>query len=426
MNKAEIFARLSERYAQIAASPDCKAIERTLGALDSPYSYYVVLSDDERAQVRCEWLALAAQLGFAPKKPKPHKPRSAPALPPRVLAFFGNDECLPHRPRAADDYTLGTQRCSWLQAQGLRSIELNPPAHICWLVFDCDHTDHNRWQNAGLPQPSFITINPDNGHHHVAYRLSAPVCRSENARRHPLEYLHAVEKAMRQALGGDPNYSRVLTKNPLHPAWVTIRLQPMPAYSLAQLAATVDLKKPDDTPDAPKGRRSHQFAERLSTTASGWRNRALFDAVRQRPVIEKDIKSYAAGCNALFPQPLPASEVISIAKSIERYETRRIRSKSASDAFRSRQAARGRLGGRPQTTARSQPWLAAGVSRATWYRQQRAFPPAADRQDPHPGAPCPGRAATIQDSRPWEALGLSRATWYRRRLQDGLVNGETK
>ena len=431
LNQAQILARLSERHARIAASESDRTtrqdIQQTLDALDSKHSYYVVLSAEEREQIRTEWQALAARHGMriAQKKTPTRSTNSAPKLPPAVLAFFGGSECLPHRPRAADDYTLGSRRVSWASAQSMRSIELNPPAHIHWLVFDCDHVDHNRWQSAGLPQPSFITINPHNGHHHVVYCLSTPVCRSERARTRPLEYLRAVQEAMRLALCGDPHYAGVLTKNPLHPAWTTLRSQPMPAYALGELAATVDLKQTGSS--APKGcgsRRARDPAG-LAEVGVGGRNRALFDAVRQRPASCEGIQRYADRCNAMFPEPLPASEVIDIVASIERYESGRTGRKAA-EAFRSRQVARGRLGGRPQTTAKSLPWLAVGVSRATWYRQQRASPPVAARQDPYPGASCPARVATTQDSRPWEALGISRASWYRRRLQDGLLNAETR
>lgn len=419
MTKAQILARLSERHAQIAASPDVldkstrEAIERTLEALDSPHSLYVVLSADERAQVRAQWQALTPHQGTAPKKSR-GKLRPAPGLPPAVLAFFGSSEYLPHRPRAADDYTLGIQRMSWERAQSLRSIELNPPAYIHWLVFDCDHADHERWKSAGLPEPSFITINPGNSHHHVVYRLSAPVCRSERARAHPLEYLRAVEEAMRDALGGDPDYARLLTKNPLHPAWVTIHPQVMPSYSLAQLAATVDLKRADEKPGTKVSRSSREFAERLSTTASGGRNRALFDAVRQRPTTERNIRDYAERCNAMFPTPLPLSEVISIAKSIERYEISKRGNKATSEALRSRQAARGRLGGRPRTTGISQPWEGDGVSRSTWYRKKASVPvssPAAGQQ--HTSKRRTGRPAATKDTQPWLGMGISRSKWYR-------------
>jgi hypothetical protein len=49
------------------------------------------------------------------------------------------------------------------------------------------------------------------------------------------------------------------------------------------------------------------------------------------------------------------------------------------------------------------PWIAAGISRATWYRRRGAETPVS-------------RAAA---GKPWEALGVSRASWYRRGKSSG-------
>lgn len=413
--KAQVLARLNARHAQIAASePNHKArqtIQHTLDALDSQYSYYVVLSDQEKALIRSDWLALAVQMGMWIKQRKTRSQTSkmASELPQRVATFFGRTDSLPIRPRATDDYKQGVQRMSWKSAQSKRSIELNPPAHIYWLLFDCDHSEYERWKNAGLPEPAFITINPSNGHHHVAYRLKMPVCRSEHARIRPLAYLRAVQEAMRLVLDGDPHYAGVLTKNPLHPAWVTIHPLQIPEYTLAQLAAAVNLQA---TKSSPGGRRHRHANTEVSLTdvGVGGRNRALFDAVRLRPRSDIDIQDYADSCNALLQQPLTSSEVTGIVKSIERYESCRTDRKAAK-AFRLRQSARGSRGGRPLTTGQSQPWVAAGVSRSTWYRRQKVIMPTADQA--HAKMQRTGRPITTKNSQPWIALGISRATWYR-------------
>lgn len=405
MHKAEILARLSERYGRIAASEPSRetrqTIQHTLDALGHKHSYYVVLSSKEREQAKAEWLQLAARLGMHRSRKKPSTRKLE--LPPKVELFFGSSECIPHRPRAADDYTLGINRMSWEKAQSLRAIELNPPAHVYWLVFDCDHSYYERWKTAELPEPSFITINPANGHHHVAYRLIAPVCRSVNARPHPRAFLQAVQEAMREALGGDPHCAGLLTKNPIHPAWTTIRSKNMPAYSLSQLCRTIKLKAVGGT--APKI--SRPYAAELAEIGIGGRNHALFNVVRRRPAAEQDVYAYAERCNALFHQPLHISEVMGIAKSIERYEAAQ-HNRNSSEAFRSTQAARGRLGGRPLQTGENQPWLALGISRATWYRRQQRSKPASAALNKRLGRPL-----VTKNTQPWLALGISRAKWYR-------------
>lgn len=414
LTKVEVLAQLEKRRAAIAASPwgadrsRKEAIQRTLDALDHPHSYYVTLSASEREQVRAQWSSLAAQIGVRIVKHR-RKPRSAPTLPPGVLAFFGDADCIPHFPRATDDYARGMCPMSWHQAKMRRSVELNPPHQLYWLLFDCDHGDPMRWKTAGLPEPSFITINPQNNHHHVVYRLKAPVCRSRHGRARPLAFLRAVQEGLRLALSADPCYVGMLTKNPLHPAWRIVRPTEMPCYSLADLAATVTLQCARTSRALPA---RMQPPVNLAEVGIGSRNRALFDAIRHWARRNHDnlacTLDYAERCNAQLSQPLGANEVRGIATSIERYMTDPSRINDTDKAFRARQADRGKLGGRPETTLSSQPWVAAGVCRSTWYRWQQSENA---RKPPSPRKI--GRPSTTKDLQPWLAAGISRATWYR-------------
>jgi hypothetical protein len=416
LTKVEVFARMEKRYAAIVAllseadSSHNAAIQRTLDALDHPHSHYVVLSTIEREQVRTRWSSLAKQIGARIVKHR-RKPRSAPTLPPEVLAFFGDGACIPHFPQATDDCEMGMRSMPWTRAQTLRYIGLNPPEQLYWLLFDCDHDNPMRWKVAGLPEPSFVTICQKTNRHHVAYKLKAPVCRSEYGRSRPLVFLRAVQEGLRLALEADPYYVRLLTKNPLHPCWKTVRRTEMPCYSLAELAATVDL------PSARVARAStvkERSLVNLTEVGVGSRNRALFDVVRQWARQNHDnltdILAYAERCNAQLAQPLGANEVRGIARSIERYMTGQRRVSDDGRAFRLRQAERGRLGGRPKTTPTTQPWAAAAISRSTWYRRQRA-----EKMEQLLPLRKIGRPSTTKDHQPWLAAGISRATWYRQR-----------
>ena len=426
--KAEVLTLLNERRKSIAAScwgrdkSNKEAIQRTIDALDSSYSYYTVLSAGEREQVRTEWLELAEHLGMQITKRRVS--RSVPTLPPEVQAFFGDAACIPHFPRATDNYERGMRAMPWSRAQNLRSIELNPCAQIYWLVFDCDHNDLERWKTAGLPEPSFITINPENQHHHIAYRLAAPVCRSERGRTRPLAFLRAVYEGLRLSLEADPSYAGVLTKNPLHPAWLTVRPTVMPSYSLTELAATVDLRHISVSGRA-QVRAKPQI--NMANVAVGGRNRALFDAVRvwahRNPESLDDILEFAEQCNAHLMQPLGFNEVTSIVRSIERYMTGPRKNSGQHINFSVKQSARGKLGGRPQTTLSSQPWLAAGISRSTWYyRQKNEKTASAETAVQSLPSNRGGRPATTKDSKPWLAKGISRTTWYRQREGTGAPN----
>lgn len=434
MTKAQVLARLKERHAKFSATlitpldaESRSAIQRTLNALDHPRSHYAVLSPSEREHIRSEWQSLAASLGIS-QKPKRtvRQSRQAPNLPPRVLEFFGDATCLPHRPGATNDCTQGFWRTSWEQAQGLRYIDINPPTHVHWLIVDCDHDDPARWKAAGLLQPSFITVSPGSRRHHVVYRLALPVCRSSRARSRPINYLKAIEKALCHALGGDSNYVGILTKNPLHPAWETTRLAQMPVYRLDQLAASVDLQA--NVGAKPKQRsRGVDAVALLPRVHVGGRNNALFNAVRLRPKKITDIQGYAGQCNTLFPEPLGLQEVQAIVDSIERHERgdhRGRRGRKPSEQFRKKQSELGKLGGRPKTTGSSRPWIQAGISRSTWYRRQKEAP-GAQSADATLDAPRGGRPATTKDSCPWKSTGVSRATWYRNRNQAEEAFGET-
>lgn len=421
LTKAEVLALLEERHARITAAAPMgaskstqEAVLRTLSALDNRHSHYVVLSTGEREEVRRVWSKLAEQIGARLPKNRRISGRQ-PGLPPEVLAFFGDADCIPHRPRATNHPKReGMHARAWAGALHLRSVELNPPAQVHWLMFDCDHERQELWREAGLPEPSFITINPVNQHHHVVYRLKASVCRSERGRSRPRAFLRAVREGLRIALNGDVSYNGLLTKNPLHPAWLTIRRTEMPSYSLAELAAPLNLRRTATTMAA---RRQAPWQMNLAEVGVGGRNRALFDTVRrwarQNPDALAGLRDYAEQCNALFPQPLDSNEVRDVAGSIERYMADRRLSAGASEAFSARQAARGKLGGRPRTTMDSEPWTAEDICRSTWYK--RCAKLAAGEGSPAHAPARRGRPPTTKDSEPWAAEGISRATWYRRR-----------
>lgn len=368
-----ILTTLAARRAKYSRQPDSVAIQQTLAALDSPHSHYVVLTPAEREQVQQDWTALAAEPGasLAPPKAAAKAARKPPPVPPSVAAFFGPAAaCLPHRPLAADDYERGVYPCGWQAAASQRTIQLNPPSMTHWLVFDCDHQDPERWRTAGLPEPTFTTVNPINQHHHVVYKLTAPVCTTERGRVGPQRYLRAVREALRAALDGDPGYSGLLTKNPLSACWVAIRpVGELRAYSLSELAAGLDLRAAGRRA-APGGPDAAELAE----VGAGGRNRALFDCVRKWAYTNRatadEVCARAHQCNQQLAEPLGGREVDAISKSVARFVARHITPGAGTSAkFLAKQAARGRLGGRPQTTGSSKPWLAEGVSRATWYRR---------------------------------------------------------
>lgn len=157
-------------------------------------------------------------------------PRESP-----VFAGF----TLPEKPyctKPDGDFKAGLQIRTLKTALTRPHIQVNAPWLLSFLLFDIDGPDgERRWHDRGLPAPRWNSINPANGHAHTAYGLKSPVLIGENCRDAPLRWASAVEYALREKIGGDVQYSGLLTKNPLHPHHRT--LWGRNAYELDELAA---------------------------------------------------------------------------------------------------------------------------------------------------------------------------------------------
>lgn len=98
-------------------------------------------------------------------------------------------------------------------------IQLNHPGRRVWLPFDIDLPYGAwAWEYADLPGPFFTCVNRLNGHAHSAWLLEVPVVMADWGRAAPMYKLERIERAMTAALHADPDYSGLLTKNPVSPA----------------------------------------------------------------------------------------------------------------------------------------------------------------------------------------------------------------
>jgi hypothetical protein len=119
-------------------------------------------------------------------------------------------------------------------------MQVNRPGFVSWLIFDLDHTDAWRWEDAGLPAPNLIVRNRKNGHSHLYYAIT-PVCTTAAARGGPIAYMKAIYEAFAAKLSADPEYhSGPVAKTPGHPWWLTHELHST-VYELGDLADYVDL-----------------------------------------------------------------------------------------------------------------------------------------------------------------------------------------
>ncbi len=150
----------------------------------------------------------------------------------------------PRRPYCADDLSAGLRIRSFKQAITKPYIQANPPHLRVWSIYDVDRAGGAlAWEDAGLPPPSWAAANRENAHAHLVWGLTAPVLvDSPDMRQAPLRYLCGVEAAFRERLQADQGYSGLITKNPAHPLWRTLR-GPQLAYELGELAEWVDLPK---------------------------------------------------------------------------------------------------------------------------------------------------------------------------------------
>lgn len=241
----------------------------------------------------------------------------------------------PRRPYCTDDFEQGVKIRSLKQALTKSYIQVNPPHMRVWSIYDIDRPGGGlAWDEANLPPPSWATVNKANGHAHLVYGLSAPVLTaSMEARQAPLKYLNAVESAFRAKLGGDDGYSGLLTKNPAHPLWWTLK-GPEIAYDLGDLAEWVDLDR----------FKAHQGVK-VAEVGLG-RNVTVFDFVRlwaYKKVREykglqggfvhwqKAVYDRCMARNADFGQPMDHREAYQIAKSVAKWTWSRF-DLAASDA----------------------------------------------------------------------------------------------
>lgn len=222
-------------------------------------------------------------------------------------------------PFCTDDFERdGIYRAKKDEALKKIYIEHNNKSFINSIVFDLDiATAGIAWSEAGIPKPNVIMQNPANGHAHILYALSSPVCITERAHKKPIGLVKGITEGLTARLGADPCYTGKITKNPLNPAW-RVFWGNVGAYDLSYLREFVDEKK-----------RLARTPFVRSNESTG-RNTALFDNLRYYAYsivfkYQKNedfngfynaVEEEAAIINSEFTEPLPLKEVKHTIKSI--------------------------------------------------------------------------------------------------------------
>lgn len=226
-------------------------------------------------------------------------------------------------------------------------IQANPPHLRVWAIFDVDRPGAAvLWEDVLLPPPSWASVNRENGHAHLVWGLSVPVLvDSPDLRQAPLRYLCAVEAAFRARLQADQGYSGLITKNPVHPLWKTLR-GPQLGYELGELADWVDLPK-----HLPK-RKPEEVGLGRNVTVFDWLRHYAYRKIRHykhevRNFVywQSHLNGKALERNGDFLYPLDGREVWHIAKSVSKWVWQKFDLEASDARFSELQAHRGRKGG---------------------------------------------------------------------------------
>lgn len=266
--------------------------------------------------------------------------------------LFADPARWPRHPYCSDDLEAGVRIRSLRQAVERVYIQANPPHLRVWSIHDIDRPGAAlAWERENLPPPSWAAVNRQNAHAHLVWGLSAPVLVSGlRARDAPMRYLAAIESMFREKLDADAGYAGLITKNPQHPLWRTLR-GPRMAWDLAELAEYLP------------GIEKHRPRRRAEEVGLG-RNVTLFDGVRKWAY--RAIRQYWGGglqgwnawisatnsralvYNGDFQHPLDGREVWHVAKSVSGH----VWKKFTPEGFSQWQSAQGKKGGKAAMLAR--------------------------------------------------------------------------
>lgn len=279
----------------------------------------------------------------------------------------------------------------------------------CAIVVDIDRDDwflpvmQTLAEHPAL-RPSWIIERTGNHHGQIGWIIEA-VATGNNAHKAPRRFLRSVTTALTTAFLGDPCFSNARCWNPTWTGWDTagqVWWGPTEPRSLGTLRAALvaaDLWHPSTGRQRPT----------VTRDASAGRNCYVFDAARLRA--SGSVAQAASAANDSLPDPLSASELRGIVRSIERWEarhgapwTRRAGGTMTPDEIE-RQRERGRKGRAVNSAAQQQQAaaaMAAGPAAAAVIRSAEAT----------------GRAATIRaladsgmsKSQIMDRLGVSKDT----------------
>lgn len=182
----------------------------------------------------------------------------------------------PRRPLAGKSKSGGYYRTNRERALTMPYIESNPTAMTSLVITDHDGGMADEIVSlAGMPQPSYVALNPITRSGQIVYALATPVIMTDAARRAPVNLLARIEAGLNTVFAGDVAYGGRITKNPTHADHLTLWGPDYAVYELRDLAQPLD-----EVGALPKFKTTKERRKALATSSSG-RNVDLFDLTRR-------------------------------------------------------------------------------------------------------------------------------------------------
>lgn len=241
------------------------------------------------------WWAISAQLDLY-YETLPEKVRAMPRKPGASFTFYKDDAV----------------RYPWVA---------HNEGNVSYLIVDVDRrVSPFDLYDAHLPEANFLAVNRESGHGQYFWRLHTPVYSWPSQRNsRAYGYYEAIETQFVGKLKGDPGFAGHMAKNPLHKQWEIVELREDP-YELGELAEWSLYGKTGKSSkaaisDDPAGRNCSLFDElrQWAYTRHSEASQASYEAWREQVITR------SAALNTGFQNPLPASEVRSVAKSVARF-----------------------------------------------------------------------------------------------------------
>lgn len=285
--------------------------------------------------------------------------------PPRIRARVRE---LPIRPRVAlaarDNGTFtGLRQVSPEEAWSWPEVEFVTANSLPVLAVKVDGAEAVQRVYAaqvieGLPPFSWMAAAGSDCH--VAWTLARPVLQGAHARRKPLRALSRVSEFYASALKADVSFLGEISHNPEHSRFKTTwgRREP---YQLADLGRIIPFGW--RVPAKPRTGIARRVA--LWETTMRWAGREANRDVEVLPAV--------LAANRQFERPLSPAHCRSIARWVEAARWRWAAAGWHTAGFRERQSSRGRRSGAVRfegSIEQAAPWVAAGISRRTWYRRR--------------------------------------------------------